>query len=44
MANHKHGEMSVTTQQNTFNGFIRWSIGVATLSIAVLIFLAIFNS
>lgn len=44
MANHTHGEMSVVSQQNTFDGFIRWSIRVATLSIAILVFLAIFNS
>ena len=44
MAKHVHGEMDVTNQQAVFDGFIRWSIGVASLSIAFLIFLAIFNS
>lgn len=44
MTKHKHGEMSVAAQQNTFEGFIRWSIRVATFSIGFLIFLAIFNS
>ncbi|MEK6205208.1 MAG: aa3-type cytochrome c oxidase subunit IV [Amylibacter sp.] len=44
MAKYKHGEMSVTAQEETFNGFIRWSIRVASASIAILIFLAIFNS
>jgi hypothetical protein len=44
MATYKHGEMSVTAQEETFHGFIRWAIRVATASIAVLIFLAIFNS
>ena len=44
MAKHIHGEMSVVAQENTFNGFIRWTIRVASISIAVLIFLAIFNS
>jgi len=44
MAKYKHGEMSVTAQEETFHGFIRWTIRVASASIAVLIFLAIFNS
>lgn len=44
MANHTHGEMNVTAQEGTFDGFIRWIIRVAIFSIAVLIFLAIFNS
>jgi len=44
MAEHKHGSMDTTTQEKTFQGFItasKWVIGV---SLAVLIFLAIFNS
>jgi hypothetical protein len=44
MAKYKHGEMSVTAQEETFNGFLRWAIRVASASIAILIFLAIFNS
>ncbi len=44
MAEHKHGTMDITTQEKTFDGFIRWSMRVAIFSIAVLIFLAIFNS
>jgi hypothetical protein len=44
MAEHKHGEMDVTEHEKTFEGFIRWTIYVAAFSIAVLIFLAIFNS
>jgi Bacterial aa3 type cytochrome c oxidase subunit IV len=41
---HKHGSMKTTTQEKTFEGFIRfvtWGIGI---SIAVLIFLALANS
>ncbi|MCI5110120.1 MAG: aa3-type cytochrome c oxidase subunit IV [Marivita sp.] len=44
MAEHKHGSMDITTQEKTFDGFIRWSTRVAIFSIGVLIFLAIFNS
>ena len=44
MAEHKHGEMDIADQEKTFEGFIRWSKNVAIFSIAVLIFLAIFNS
>ena len=44
MAEHKHGTMDTTTQEKTFEGFVRWSIRVVVVSIAVLIFLAIFNS
>ena len=44
MAEHKHGSMDTTVHEKTFDGFVRWSIRVATVSIAVLIFLAIFNS
>ena len=44
MANHEHGKMNVDDQLETFDGFIRWSIRISVVSIAVLIFLAIFNS
>lgn len=44
MAEHKHGEMDVSTQEETFAGFVRWSKNVAIVSILILIFLAIFNS
>lgn len=42
--NHEHGTMDVTEQEKTFAGFIRVSTWVAGISIAVLIFLAIFNT
>lgn len=41
---HKHGEMDVSAQEHAFDGFIRWSIRITCISIAVLIFMAIFNS
>ncbi|WP_439522129.1 aa3-type cytochrome c oxidase subunit IV [Marivita sp.] len=44
MAEHKHGTMDTTAQEKTFEGFVRWCVRVAVFSIAVLIFLAIFNS
>jgi hypothetical protein len=44
MAEHKHGSMDITEQEKTFDGFIRWSVRVAAVSIGILIFLAIFNS
>lgn len=44
MAEHKHGEMDITEQEKTFEGFLRWSQYVAIASIGILIFLAIFNS
>ncbi len=43
MAEHKHGEMDITTQQKTFDGFVgavKWSV---IAIIAVLIFIAIVN-
>ncbi|SHH66041.1 aa3-type cytochrome c oxidase subunit IV [Marivita hallyeonensis] len=44
MAEHKHGTMDIKAQEKTFEGFVRWSVRVVVFSIAVLIFLAIFNS
>lgn len=44
MEEHKHGEMDISVQEKTFEGFIKWSTWVAVISILVLIFLAIFNS
>lgn len=44
MAEYKPGEMDITTQEKTFEGFVRWSVRVAVFSIGVLLFMAIFNS
>ena len=44
MADHKHGEMDVTTQEATFHGFMTWVKNVTIVCILVLIFLAVFNS
>lgn len=44
MAEYKPGEMDITVQEKTFEGFVRWSVRVAVFSIGVLLFMAIFNS
>ena len=44
MADYKPGEMDIRDHEKTFEGFVRWSVRVAIVCIAVLIFLAIFNS
>ncbi len=41
---HKHGEMDITVQEKTFEGFMKWSTRVAIISICVLIFMALVNS
>jgi hypothetical protein len=44
MADHKYGEMDISEQEKTFDGFVKASTYVAAAAIGVLIFLAIFNS
>lgn len=44
MSDHKHGEMDVTVQEKTFQGFLAWSKWVAIFSIGLLIFIAMINS
>lgn len=44
MAEHKHGEMDITEQERTFEGFIRFAVWTAALSIVTLIFLALVNA
>lgn len=39
---HKHGEMDVSGQQKTFDGFLRISTNVAIVAILIVIGLAIF--
>ena len=41
---HQHGTMDIREQEKTFAGFIRMSIWVAVISIAVLVFLALANA
>jgi hypothetical protein len=44
MAEHQHGSMNTAEQERTFDGFLKFSTRVAIISIAALVFLAIFNS
>ncbi len=44
MAEHKHGSMDTKVQEKTFEGFIRFSIWVAGISIGTLIFMALVNA
>ena len=41
MADHKHGEMDITVQENTFNGFIKMVTRGTIAIIVFLIFLAL---
>ena len=44
MANeHKHGEMDITVQEKTFEGFIKWSTYTAVGAIIFLVLLAMIN-
>ena len=42
--NYKHGEMDISDHTKTFDGFVKWSIRVAVISIGIVIFLALFAS
>ncbi|MSU88561.1 aa3-type cytochrome c oxidase subunit IV [Rhodobacteraceae bacterium 2CG4] len=44
MSEHEHGKMDITEQEKTFEGFIKFWIWLFGISVATLIFLAIFNS
>lgn len=39
---YKRGEMEISEQEKTFNGFMRYSVNIGIFCIAVVIFLAIF--
>ena len=43
MAEHKHGEMDITSQEKTFEGFVKMTKWTVILIIAILIFLALVN-
>ena len=43
MANHEHGKMDISTQEKTFDGFIRIVVWGAAVSIGALIFIALVN-
>jgi hypothetical protein len=44
MAEHKHGSMDIKVQEETFNGFISWTVKISLLSIGILVFMALVNS
>lgn len=44
MAQHKHGEMDSTTQQRTFEGFMRFTARTAIVIVVALILLAVYNA
>ena len=44
MAEHKHGEMDIETQEKTFSGFVSFTQWTVIVILAVLIFMAIFVS
>ena len=39
---HKPGEMDITEQEKTFDGFVRWSVNIGITCIVIVVFLAIF--
>ncbi|MEN8895807.1 MAG: aa3-type cytochrome c oxidase subunit IV [Yoonia sp.] len=43
MSDHKHGEMDISVQEKTFDGFISMTTKGAIISIALLIFIALVN-
>ena len=44
MADHKHGEMDITDQQKTFDGFMAWTKWSVIVILAVILGMAIFIS
>lgn len=42
MSDHKHGEMEISVQEKTFDGFMAWTKWMVIGIIAFLIFLSIF--
>jgi len=44
MTDHKHGEMDIRDHERTFEGFLRFAMYVVLVAVAILIFLAVYNS
>ena len=44
MAEHKHGSMDTKVQEETFNGFISWTVKISLVSVGILVFTALVNS
>ena len=43
MASHKHGEMDITTQEKTFEGFVKMTVRAVIVILLLLVFLALVN-
>lgn len=43
MADYKHGEMDITTQEKTFDGFVSLVSKSAMIAVGLLIFIALVN-
>ena len=41
---YKHGEMDITAQEKTYDGFVTFTVRAVVIILAVLIFLALFAS
>ncbi|MEX0318915.1 MULTISPECIES: aa3-type cytochrome c oxidase subunit IV [unclassified Ruegeria] len=44
MADHKHGEMDIKVQNETFNGFVKFTTWTVVVIFFILLFLAVFAS
>ena len=44
MAEHKHGEMDITVQEKTFDGFVKFVTWSVVVIIGIVLFMAIFTS
>ena len=44
MAEHKHGEMNIETQEKTFSGFVKWTQNTVIVILVTLILLAMINA
>lgn len=42
MAEYKHGEMDIETQEKTFDGFMRWTMRIVIGILLLIIWMAIF--
>jgi hypothetical protein len=43
MAEHKHGEMDISAQEKTFDGFVSFSVRTTVVILVALVFLALVN-
>lgn len=43
MAEHKHGEMDISVQEKTFDGFMKYVTWGAIISILLLVFIGLVN-